>query len=237
MSIFFGLPAAQLATVRGMIRGFRAPLHLRWACAGALLGPNSGCLDGLSGDDPSTDGGSETAVTEGTPDGAPQRRPCTDVFGPGVSEQYGRLDGILVAVVDTTTSNCRADSDHLHLQIDAGAGIIDVAVNLDALVVIKDQPPIDVFSTGWHLDTSLDYANTLGVHAEDFTAYSVAGLQKLVVDALAKANHVSVYATGYAGDGVHDVHKKKGFRDGAIVIRPTEAAAQFILFRFADQAF
>ena len=123
------------------------------------------------------------------------------------------------------------------MQIDAGGGVIDVAVNLDTLLAIKDEPPIDAFAEGWHTDARLDYANTLGVHAQEFAAHSQSEIENLVKDALAQTNHISVYATGYASDGVHDVHKNNNFRDGAIVTKPTEGTAHYILFRFSDQSF
>ena len=175
----------------------------------------------------------------GTPDGAPQYRACTGTFGDEVgTDEYGRLDGFLRAVVVTGTGfNCRGDDDHLHLQVEAEGRVVDVAVNLDVGVAEVDHAPVEAWSEGFHTGVTFDYVRDLDTHAAAFDDASAATVESRVTAALSSANHVTIYARGYANDGVHDVHRNGSLRDGAIVAKPTEGSAHYVLFRFSDQAF
>src|SRR5262245_28138772 len=77
--------------------------------------------------------GGDAAVD--TEDGAPVRQPCTDSFGSALTAEYGRLDGILVAIVRPGSGPCNADSGHVHLQVRVDSAVYDVAINVEADVL------------------------------------------------------------------------------------------------------
>ncbi|HEV7558107.1 MAG TPA: hypothetical protein VGO00_21715 [Kofleriaceae bacterium] len=168
-------------------------------------------------------------------DGAPMRRACTNTFGSALSPQYGRMDGFLVSIVNPGTGGCRADSDHLHLQILVSGAVYDVAVNVggDVLSTTRDEP-IDssAWSEGWHPFDGIDY-QTIGLSSADVT--SVADVQTIDAE-LGTTNHISIYATGYDDTGAHLVHRNNG-QDGAIVTHVMSAIPHVRVFRFTDQSF
>jgi hypothetical protein len=55
--------------------------------------------------------------------------------------------------------------------------------------------------------------------------------------AIANANHVSIYATGYGHTGAHLVHRQGAGQDGAIFIDPLGPKPYVFAFRFASQSF
>lgn len=177
-------------------------------------------------------------------DGTPTRRPCTSQFGSGVSTAYGRLDGLLVAIVPPGGSACNADPDHLHLQIDANGAIYDVAVNVGSSSAMDvhtttrgfSLPPTLPWSAGWHTGLSIDYL-PLGVHAADLALETRAQLVSELTAELANVNHISVYAVGYGPEGVHLVHRNGNGRDGLVITQPLSTPAQARLFSFSAQSF
>lgn len=175
--------------------------------------------------------------TSTDPDGTPVRVACTDTFGTALSTSYGRMDGILVSVVDPTNSggNCRADDDHLHLQIRIDGAVYDVAVNVgsDVLTTTRDMiVDATAWSEGWHPFDGFDYA-TVGVHSDDI----VTPLSMTEVDAdLAATNHITIYGTGFDPTGAHLIHRNNG-ADGAIVTHPLSSPPHVRMFRFSNQSF
>jgi hypothetical protein len=175
-------------------------------------------------------------------DGPPERRECTANFGSGLTNGwYGRLDGILVAVVSPNAFRCQSDRHHVHLQIAMQGSTYDVAVNVDEVDFGQQDAPLTgaPWSEGWHPGGALDYPTNLGIHASDFTALDPSELTTAVENALAQANHISVYATRYGSGGVHLVHRTKGRigTDGAIVLNPLSANAHYLAFHFPTQTF
>jgi len=198
---------------------------------------------------PRNSGSAHTACGGGgTPggDGTPTRRPCTGTFGSAMSATYGRLDGFLVAIVDPNTgSSCRGDDNHVHLQVQVNGGVEDIAVNIAST---SGNPNVDfrtlaaslgggAWSEGWHTGVQLDYATSLGVHSSSFTEETASQLTSLVDNALANANHVSIFTTGFDPTGGHLVHREGSNHDGAIVINPTTSNPTYLLFHFANQSF
>jgi len=195
------------------------------------------------------DGGTATpdaGTGTGTGDGTPTRLPCVSSFGSAMTAVYGRLDGILVAIVDpNTTSACRGDDNHIHLQIRVNGNIEDIAVNNAST---SGSPNVDfrtvnaalrggAWSEGWHPGQTLDYANNLGVSSTSFTERTPAQIVSLVDAALANANHVSIFTTGFDATGGHLIHRNPTNHDGAIVINPLSANPQYLLFHFVTQSF
>ncbi|NOU31926.1 MAG: hypothetical protein HOO96_28815 [Polyangiaceae bacterium] len=166
-------------------------------------------------------------------DGAPVRRTCTSNFGRGLSQTFGRLDGILVSVVPANHNGCNGDGTHVHLQVESGAATYDVAVNIDGLTAETAHAPLAAWADGWHPGASLDYPADLAVHAASFAPTNARTFEQR----LSAANHVSIYATGYGPDGAHLVHRNGGGHDGAVVLDPLGPSAQFLVFRFPQQSF
>ena len=54
---------------------------------------------------------------------------------------------------------------------------------------------------------------------------------------LGPANHISVLCTGYGPTGCHDVHRRGGNTDGAIIMNPLSSPSHLFLFHFAAQTF
>jgi hypothetical protein len=177
-------------------------------------------------------------------DGTPTRRPCTEQLGNALSTAFGRLDGILVAIVPPGGSACNADADHVHLQIQANGAVYDVAINVgtsgnvqDVKTTTRDIPlPGTAWSEGWHTGFSIDYA-AMNVHAADLTLETRAQHVSDLMTELATVNHVSVFATGYGPDGVHLVHRNDFGHDGLVVTKPLSTPAHARLFSFTAQSF
>jgi hypothetical protein len=176
-------------------------------------------------------------------DGTPTRRACTNDFGSALTEEHGRLDGILVAIVAPTQHSCNADNNHLHLQVKSGNQIYDVAVTLASAEGVEDVNSTTwdgdlqsgAWSEGWHAGANLNYV-ALGLRSREFAPRTKDQLVDDITAELATANHISIFGTGYGPDGMHLVHRKNGL-DGAIVIRPLSALPHYLVFKFADNYF
>jgi hypothetical protein len=181
------------------------------------------------------------------PDGTPVRQACTDAFGHGLTQKFGRLDGYLVSIVSPSSNHqCNADSDHVHLQVLMKSAVYDVAVNVadssSAATPVKvseiDAPRLNgQWEEGWHAGVTFDYVSDLHLHSPNFGPMDRAKLVQKLEDDLKDVNHISVYATAYGSEGVHLVHREHGGDDGAIVIRPLSAVPHVLAFCFADQGF
>jgi hypothetical protein len=216
-----------------------------------LLAALAGCRAD-AGDDPIDAGTPDALVfvdaTPGPdaadlPDGPPTRRACTNDLGNALDEVHGRLDGILVSIVEPGFGDCNADQGHVHLQVEMNGATYDVAVNVDdpenVRYLARDLPlGGPAWTEGWHTgeDGLLDYP-AMGVHAGDFASVPRDQLTAAIDAELADANHVSIYMTGYGPDGGHNIHRRSTFLDGAIVIRPLSAHPRLLLFHFDDQDF
>lgn len=175
-------------------------------------------------------------------DGTPQRLPCSTNFGSSLNGgSHGRLDGYLVSIVPSHVHQCHGDSGHVHLQISMNGALYDVAANVDQVAVGDvDAPLPQPWTEGWHANASLDYVQDLGMHSSQFQSLDQTPAQQHVLDELANANHISVFATKYSNSGIHLVHRTRSSGqglDGAIVINPTSAKPHYVLFRFPDQTF
>ncbi|HET7499731.1 MAG TPA: lamin tail domain-containing protein [Kofleriaceae bacterium] len=180
-------------------------------------------------------------------DGTPTRLPCTSSFGSAMNTTFGRLDGFLVSIVNPAPSGsgCASDAHHVHLQILVNGGVEDIAVNVDSSVGTPDVDFLQLnaplhgagWLEGWHPSQAFDYANDLGVHSGAFSVTTPTQLTQILDTALASANHVSIFCTGFDATGGHLVHRHARDDDGAIVINPLSASPTYLLFHFADQTF
>lgn len=204
---------------------------------GGASGTDGSASDGASSAD-GADGG-------GGIDGTPTRQACVTPNGTAITTSFGRLDGYLVALVPPGQHSCNGDSDHLHLQVKANGAIYDVAINMksqqdptnpDVFLAERDlKMPGGAWAEGWHA-ASDDYVQ-LGLHSTDFTQMPLAQLAAKVEADLGPANHISVLCTGYGPTGCHDVHRRGGNADGAIVMNPLSPASHLFFFHFAAQTF
>jgi hypothetical protein len=188
----------------------------------------------------------DAATGGGTGDGTPTRLPCTNSFGSAMNTTFGRLDGFLVTILNPGQgTSCSGDAHHVHLQVKMNGAIYNIAVNVDSNT---GNPDVDfltltaplkgaAWTEGWHPSQQLDYVTNLGVHSGDFTERTPTQLTTLVDNALASANHVSIFTTGFDSTGGHLVHRQGSSHDGAIVINPLSANPQYLLFHFTTQTF
>lgn len=206
------------------------------ACGGSSDGPDAPAADAFAPD---------AFVPVHVEDGTPTRRTCTSQFGSALTPAFGRLDGLLVAIVPPGGGPCNADSDHVHLQVLANGATYDIAIT----VADTDTGAEDVHTTtidhalvgpawaeGWHTGVLVDYVS-IGVHSAALPLRTKAQLVSDLMASLATANHVSVFATGYGTDGAHLVHRNGQGHDGLLVTEPLSNPAHARLFSFTSQAF
>jgi len=238
-----------------LLAAFGLGLGLAPGCGGSALTSPTATQDPYGGSSDSgnptttgTDGGTTTADAAvmtsedaGLPsfdDGTPTRIACSSTLGHGLTPAHGRLDGVLVSLVSPTETHCPSDPDHLHLQVRMNGDVYDIAVNLDGFEGEVDAPLAGVpYSEGWH-EMDLDYVAAFGLHSPTISLTSAFSIRSRVEAVLTKANHISVYGTGYDGsDGAHLIHRKVTGNDGALVINPLGAKAHVIAFRFDTDTF
>lgn len=207
--------------------------------------PHTSC-GGTAIDAGVVDSGGGTVDAASSGDGTATRQPCTSTFGSAMSATFGRLDGFLVSIVNpNTTTACRGDDNHIHLQVLVNGGIEDIAVNIASTT---GNPDVDfrtisaalkggAWTEGWHTGQTLDYPTSLGVSSTSFTEETPTQLTTLVDNLIANANHVSIFATGFDATGGHLIHREGSSHDGAIVINPTTPSPTYLLFHFTTQSF
>ncbi len=175
---------------------------------------------------------------------------CADAFGSGLTEGFGRIDGVVYAVQKPSDTMCTLPNrDHVILQVLMNSAVYRLVVNVqsdragaDPKIRIATLPhalPPPAFAEGWHLGAELDYVTTLGAHSDaTFTALTLdEATTKLAAD-LKVGDPVAVYGTSGAGrpESAHLIHRNKTNADGAIVVSPG-SAPKFLLFHFDSQTF
>lgn len=209
---------------------------------GALAG---GC--GSSGTTPDIDAAVDAPIDAArihVDDGTAMRRPCTSSFGTQITQAFGRLDGILVAIVPPGNGPCNADQNHVHLQILANGAIYDAAVNVGSDTGVQDvhtgtrevYMAGPAWAEGWHTGFGSSYIS-LGVHDTDLALQTSAQITSAIQADLATANHISVFGTGYGPEGLHLVHHQSSQRDGMVVREPLSQPGIARLFAFDNQPF
>ncbi len=176
-------------------------------------------------------------------DGPPMRVACTNQLGTAMSAEFGRLDGVLVAIVPPGNGNCNGDASHIHLQVKANSAVYDISINVgegamqDVHSTSRDmRMPGPAWSEGWHPAIGNDYV-ALGIHSTDLPLLTAAQLTSNVMSDLATANHISVFAIGYGPDGGHLVHRNGSGRDGLLITKPLASSAHVRMFSFSTQTF
>ncbi len=221
------------------------------ASSGADAGsspPSNPDAGGTSPPHPSADAGQGQAADASS--GPPARNstctPLSQQNGTAVDTTHGRMDGTLVYVLPVGgSSSCNGDDAHVHLQIEMGGSIYDVAVDIGQSgdeVGWYEQTlalPGGAWSEGWHGTDALGY-QSLGLSSGSFATLSPAAMATQVESLRANTSKISIFCTGYTpGDnGCHDVHYQNGSsEDGALVLDPTAASSPIVFFRFANTSF
>jgi hypothetical protein len=175
-------------------------------------------------------------------DGTPTRISCVSSFGNELTNNFGRLDGFLVAIVPVSASGCNGDSDHVHLQVKMEGEIYDVAVNVgtkggsDVGTTTRDIWLPTTWQEGWHTGVGINYVS-MGVHSTDLPPRPSTQNASELTASLANVNHISIFATGYGPEGVHLVHRNFGGRDGLIITDPLSAPVRARMFAFSNEPF
>jgi len=228
----------------GALLSFFLAASVAAACGGSTTtaqdpGGDAASPDASSDAAVAPDGGSTMsdastdASTIDAGDGTPTRQACTGDYGTALTEEFGRLDGYLVSIVDVGTGEmtCNGDTSHVHLQVMMMGGIYDVAMNVDGMFYEMDMAmPAPAWAEAWHAGTVVNDYATLGIHSTDFTMLGIPMTAAKVEAELANANHISVYGTGYGTNGMHDTHYEGHMNDGMVVIDPQAPAVSHILF-------
>ena len=192
----------------------------------------------------SSPGASPDAAIDSSPDApADKAANCASSFTSFLDAGFGRLDGIVRAVVPPGHPTCALpNSDHLVVQVDVGAVTYRIVVNVKSSGNVRldeiDAPlPAPAFGAGWHLGGQLDYVTTLDVHSGAFAPHSMDELVKLVSDQIEIGMPLSAYSSTSGGvSSTHLVHRNKTNEDGAIVLDPT-GSPHWLLFAFSNQTF
>lgn len=208
----------------------------------AETAPDAALEDAFVDSGPEEDAAVLDAAPTPTPDAGrpvdagstPIRRACTSAFGTGLSNDYGILDGRLVAIVPEGATKCNGDRTHVHLQVLMGGSVYDIAVNTDGQTTEVQAPPVGgAFREGWRVRPRFDYATDLNVHSPAFRTTNAAAIERR----LANVDRIRVYGIGYGPDGAHLIHRNGNARDGALLLNPDGPSTPYLLFRFVDQTF
>jgi hypothetical protein len=193
-----------------------------------------------------TNGTSTSSGTSGT-GGAPSKAAgCAATFGTELTSAFGRLDGVVTAVVKPVDVQCpMPNSDHLVIQARMNGAVYRLVVNIQstigdpnvAYLAIDHALPPPAWSEGWHTNIMVDYVATFGVHSPDFTPLPLTQLADTVTDAITIGQKISVYALTTGGSSAHNIHRNSGTTDGAVVLDPEGALPRVLLFHFSDQTF
>jgi hypothetical protein len=182
-------------------------------------------------------------------DGGVKAAQCASTFGSFFTAAFGRVDGIVTAVVPPAYPCTLPNGDHVVIQVNVGdAGIGRLVVNVKSsfgdpnirLGTFSFPLPAPAFELGWHPGLMLNY-QTLGVHADaGFTSVNLNQASMRIYDAIEVGQPISIYATSSGGvlaASAHLIHRNGNNNDGALVLNPTSAIPTFMLFHFANQSF
>ena len=132
------------------------------------------------------------------------------------------------------------------MQVAAGGAVFRMVVNVAStsgdprvrFAEVAHALPWPAWSEGFHGDQQIDYAATLGLHADaaPFAPVASAELIARVVARVAVGARVAIYAQGSGGSSAHLVHRNGSGDDGAIVLDPT-GSPRFLVFHFDGQQF
>ncbi len=214
-------------------------------------GADAGMVDDAGIDAGADAGSTDAGVDAGVAD-AGKAAGCASTFGSALTNAFGRVDGVVTAVVPAGLMTCALpNSDHVVLQVAfADAGVHRMVVNVQSsfgdprIKVLRLTAPLPppAFQEGWHPGLRLDYPTAFGVHSEDagWESLDLPTASQRVEDLVEVGANVSVYATSSGGTfaaSAHLIHRNGNGADGALVFQPTGSSPQWLLFSFANQRF
>jgi len=221
--------------------------------------PSGGTPDGAAIDSP--DAGSVPDAGPGLDAGGPyasvnKAANCASTFGNVLTNDFGRLDGTIVAVVGPADTQCAIpNSDHLVVQVLTNGAVYRIVINIlsdgrngtDTKLRYAELHHALVgggWSEGWHPGATLDYPTTLDAHTTaGFTPHEMNELVSIVSSRMVIGAKFSAFATSSGGvnaSGAHLIHRNDSARasdDGALVIDPDSSDPVFLLFHFDGQTF
>lgn len=161
---------------------------------------------------------------------------CATSFGSALTDNFGRIDGTVLAVVPPNTRECaQPHRTHVVVQVVMHGEAYRMVTNIEVLTAKRDAPLTGpAWSEGWHTEAPLDYVTDLNLAAGDFTLDNPTAF---IMDAVKPGARISVYATssgGFNSDSAHLVHRNLPNEDGAIVITP-DTTPRYLLFRFPSK--
>lgn len=171
---------------------------------------------------------------------------CAPTFGSALTNAFGRLDGVVLAVVKPEDKHCAMwNGTHLVIEVSMNGAVYREVVNVQSdygdpraqFLAIDHPMPAPAWSEGWHTGVAVDYPTTFGVHSNAFTPTPMPNLIETVDAAVTIGQKVSVYSTSSGGASAHLVHRNGGNTDGAIVLDPDGPKPRLLLFHFPEQVF
>jgi hypothetical protein len=170
---------------------------------------------------------------------------CVSSFGNDLTDGFGRLDGILVAVVPPGSDCPRPNDDHIILEVRQGGkvyrmvgAVISGSGNPVMAMSERDQALVGrAWSEGWHPGIAFDYVATMGLHRLDFTPTPMQDMVDAIDRAAVIGGKISIFATvENQHDSAHLIHRNDSNKDGAIVI-DAAGSPHYMMFRFDNQLF
>ena len=199
--------------------------------------------------DAGNDAGVDAAGDAGPVDKAAR---CASTFGTGLTKPFGRLDGVVRAIVPPAHPTCpEPNGTHLVVQLDAGQPLdtYRVVVNVasdrggDARVRFRafEHAALVPWADGWHPQSPLDYVRDLGLTSAGtlFAPVEQEALVAAITDAIPLGAAVSAYSSTSGGKSSHLVHRvdTASNQDGALVIHRPGREPLWLAFHFATQSF
>jgi hypothetical protein len=172
---------------------------------------------------------------------------CVGTFGTALTNDFGRIDGTVLAVVKPTDTQCPMfNDDHVVLEVTMQGSVYRAVINVQStfgdpnvrFLALDHALPGLGWQEGWHTGLTLDYVADFGVHAgPPFEPLSLTDLSDRIADEITIGEQVSVFCQSSGGPSSHEIHRNDGIVDGAIVLDPNGAAPKALLFHFGDQQF
>lgn len=171
---------------------------------------------------------------------------CASTFGDKLTNAFGRVDGVVTAVVRPSDVSCPLpNNDHVIIQIRMEGAIYRLVVNVQSnrgadlrvrMATMEHALLGEPWAEGFHIGIPVDYPTMLNAHSDAFTPDEMDPLVAKIADAITIGAKLSVFATSSGGSSAHKVHRNGGNRDGAIILDP-DTKPRWFLFAFADQTF
>lgn len=171
---------------------------------------------------------------------------CASTFGDKLTNAFGRVDGIVTAVVRPVDTTCPLpNDDHVIIQLRMDGSIYRMVVNVRSTrgtdrrvrTATIEHALLGVpWSPGFHIGIPVDYPTMLDAHSATFTPYEMDPLAAEIADAITIGSKISVFATSSGGSSAHKIHRDDVNSDGAIVLDP-DSKPRWMLFAFAEQMF